>query len=104
MILDGRQSDRQRPRRWPMRKVIVYTLLSLDGVAEAPEVFFTKFDEAMEQNLAAVIASQDTVLLGRRMYDEWSRYWPPSDIEPFASFLNAVQKYVATSPPRDQEG
>ena len=86
-----------------MRKVIVYTLLSLDGVAEAPEVFFTEFDDAMEQNLAAVIASQDAVLLGRRMYDEWSLYWPKSDIEPFASFINRVRKYVVTSTPLDQE-
>jgi dihydrofolate reductase len=82
-----------------VRKVVVYTLLSLDGVAESPEQFFTDFDDAMEENLAEVIGSQDAVLLGRRMYDEWSQYWPSSDIEPFASFINSVRKYVATSRP-----
>ena len=62
-----------------MRKVVVYTLISLDGVAEAPEVFVTEFDDAMEENLAAVIGSQDAVVLGRRMFDEWARFWPSSD-------------------------
>ena len=86
-----------------MRKVVVYTLISLDGVAEAPEVFVTEFDDAMEENLAEVIGSQDAVLLGRRMFDEWARYWPSSDIEPFASFINSVRKYVATSRPLEDE-
>ena len=85
-----------------MRKVIVYMLLSLDGVAEQPDAFFTEFDDAMEQNLASVIASQDAVLLGRRTYDEWARFWPGSDIEPFASFINGVPKHVVTSTPLDR--
>jgi dihydrofolate reductase len=82
-----------------MRKVVVYEFLSLDGVAESPNEFILDFDEAMEENLASVIGSQDTVLLGRTMYDEWSEYWPPSDIEPFASFINAVSKHVVTTSP-----
>jgi len=86
-----------------MRKVVVYTLISLDGVAEAPEVFVTEFDDAMEENLAQVIGSQDAVLLGRRMFDEWARFWPESDIEPFASFINSVRKYVVTSRPLEDE-
>jgi dihydrofolate reductase len=85
-----------------VRKVVVYTLISLDGVAEAPEVFFTEFDDAMEGNLAEVIGSQDAVLLGRRMFDEWALFWPNSDIEPFASFINSVRKYVVTSRPLEQ--
>jgi dihydrofolate reductase len=80
-----------------MRKVVAYELLSLDGTAERPEEFFTDFDEVMEENLGRVIAAQDTVLLGRRTDDEWARFWPPSDIEPFASFINGVQKFVVTS-------
>ncbi len=80
-----------------MRKVVAYELLSLDGVAEAPNEFFTDWDDVMDNNLARVISTQDTVLLGRRTYDEWSEYWPPSDIEPFASFINQVEKFVASS-------
>lgn len=82
-----------------MRKVVVYELLSLDGVAEAPDTFFTDWDEAMDANLAAVIATQDAVILGRRSYDEWSAFWPDSEIEPFATFINGVDKYVASSAP-----
>lgn len=82
-----------------MRKVIAYELLSLDGVAEDPDEFFTDFDDAMEENLDRVISAQDTVLLGRRTFDEWAAFWPGSDIEPFASFINGVEKFIATSSP-----
>jgi dihydrofolate reductase len=82
-----------------MRKVVLYELLSLDGVAESPDEFFFNWDEAMDANLAAVIATQDAVILGRRSYDEWSEYWPESEIEPFATFINDVAKHVASSTP-----
>jgi dihydrofolate reductase len=80
-----------------MRKLVVYELLSLDGVAEDPDQFITEFDDVMSENLGRVIATQDTVLLGRRTYDDWAAFWPNSDIEPFASFINGVEKFVATS-------
>jgi dihydrofolate reductase len=80
-----------------MRKVVVYELLSLDGIAEEPSQFITDWDEAMNENLGRVIATQDAVLLGRRTYDDWAAFWPNSDIEPFASFINGVQKFVVTS-------
>ncbi|HTW10446.1 MAG TPA: dihydrofolate reductase family protein [Acidimicrobiales bacterium] len=82
-----------------MRKVVLYELLSLDGVAEGPDKFVTDWDEAMEANLAAVIATQDVVILGRRSYNDWSEFWPGSEIEPFATFINGVTKYVASSAP-----
>ena len=82
-----------------MRKVVAYELLSLDGVAEAPDSFIHDWDAAMDANLAAVIAEQDAVILGRGSYEEWARFWPTSSIEPFATFINGVQKYVATSAP-----
>jgi len=86
-----------------VRKVVVYALMSVDGVAQDPETFLFDFDETMEANLAEVIGTQDVVLLGRRMYDEWSRYWPKSDDQPFADFINTVQKYVATGSPLTTE-
>jgi dihydrofolate reductase len=85
-----------------VRKVVAYELLSLDGVAEAPDAFFTDWDDAMEDNLGAVIAGQDSVVLGRRSYEEWAGYWPGSDVEPFATFINGVAKHVATSTPLDR--
>ncbi|MFZ0383858.1 MAG: dihydrofolate reductase family protein [Solirubrobacteraceae bacterium] len=86
-----------------MRKVVAYELLSLDGVAEQPQEFVTDFDEVMRENLGRVIAAQDAVLLGRRTYDDWAGFWPTSDIEPFASFINGVEKFVVTSTPPDHE-
>jgi dihydrofolate reductase len=80
-----------------VRKVVAYELLSLDGVAEKPDEFITEWDEAMDENLGRVIASQDAVLLGHRTYDDWATFWPTSDIEPFARFINGVEKFVATS-------
>ena len=86
-----------------MRKIVVYELLSLDGVAESPDAFFTDWDGAMDANLAAVIAAQDAVVLGRRSYTEWAQFWPTSQIQPFATFINGVAKYVATSTPLDRD-
>ena len=82
-----------------MRKVVAYELLSLDGVAEQPDEFVTDFDDVMRENLARVIATQDAVFLGRRTYNDWARFWPTSEIEPFASFINGVEKFVVTSTP-----
>jgi dihydrofolate reductase len=62
-----------------------------------PDAFFTEFDHVMSENLGRVIATQDAVLLGRRTYDAWAGFWPTSDIEPFASFINGVEKLVLTS-------
>jgi dihydrofolate reductase len=50
-----------------------------------------------------VIATQDVIILGRRSYTEWAQFWPSSDIEPFATFINGVAKYVATSTPLDRD-
>ena len=85
-----------------MRKIVVYELSSLDGVAQDPEQFFG-WDDTMDANLGAVIATQDAVILGRRSYDEWAEYWPDSNVEPFATFINGVTKYVVTSTPLDRD-
>ncbi|MCM4076075.1 dihydrofolate reductase family protein [Paractinoplanes hotanensis] len=80
-----------------MRKLVLYSLVSLDGVGESPDEYVFEFDETMHTNLGEVIRSQDTVLLGRVQYDEWASYWPTSDMQPFADFINNVPKYVFTS-------
>lgn len=85
-----------------MRKVVLYTLMSLDGTAEDPSQYFPDFDSTLIDNEARVIGTQDAVLLGRNMYDEWSGYWPKSDYQPFADFINGVKKYVVTSRPLER--
>jgi dihydrofolate reductase len=84
-----------------VRKIVVYELLSLDGVAEDPDCFMAGWDDDMDANLAAVIGAQDAVILGRSTYTEWGQFWPASQIQPFANFINGVAKYVATSKPLD---
>jgi dihydrofolate reductase len=66
-------------------------------VAEQPDSFFHDFDEVMRANLQRVVRDQDAVLLGRTSYEDWARFWPGSDLEPFAPFINGVRKYVVTS-------
>ena len=92
-----------------MRKVVLYTLMSLDGAVDHPGRYFPDtdpevrgapvFDAVLVDLEARLIANQDAVLLGRNMFDEWSRYWPTSDEQPFADFINSVKKYVVTSTP-----
>lgn len=86
-----------------MRKVVAFQFLSLDGVAERPDRFVTDWDDVMDASGATLIATQDAVILGRRSYDEWAEFWPGSEIEPFATFINGVAKYVATSSPLERE-
>ena len=85
------------------RKVVAGYFLSLDGVAEAPDQFITAWDDETDASGAKLIETQDAVILGRRTYDEWAGFWPGSEIEPFASFINAVPKYVATSTPLEPD-
>ena len=91
-----------------MPKLVVYTLVSLDGATEDPHRYFPEtgdkhgapvFDEELARLEGEMLARQSAVLLGRRTFDEWSRYWPTSDEQPFADFINAVPKYVLTSTP-----
>ena len=91
---------------------MLYTLVSVDGATEDPRRYFPEtpdrpgapvFDEDLARHEAAMIARQGAVLLGRRSYDEWSAYWPTSDEQPFADFINTVPKYVVTSTPLTSE-
>lgn len=97
-----------------MRKIVLYTLMSLDGAVDDPADYFREspepgrppsFDAVMDEFEAGVTASQDAILLGRHMYDEWARYWPKVDGAdmPFADFINDVKKYVVTSTPLTNE-
>ena len=91
-----------------MSNLVLYTLVSLDGATEDPHRYFPEtpdrpgapvFDDDLGRLEAEMLARQTAVLLGRRTYDQWSRYWPTSDEQPFAEFINAAPKYVVTSTP-----
>jgi dihydrofolate reductase len=80
-----------------MRKVFAGLFSSVDGVVQAPNEWQPAFDEEMGEALGRMLDGQDAVLLGRVTYAEWADYWPTSADEPFASWINGVQKYVASS-------
>jgi dihydrofolate reductase len=86
-----------------VRKIVAGGLLSLDGVAEDPNRFFTEWDDVVDASIPRMISTQDAVILGRRSYDEWVGFWPGSQIEPFATFINGVAKHVATSTPLEPQ-
>jgi dihydrofolate reductase len=71
--------------------------MSLDGVAEEPGNWFFNSGADVFENLGEIIERQTDVILGRGTYDYWVGYWPTSDVEPFATFINTTTKHVATS-------
>jgi dihydrofolate reductase len=94
-----------------MRKLVAYTLMALDGAVDDPSLIFTPsddpdepflFDEECEAFELETITTQDSVLLGRNMYDEWRGYWPGVRNNPFAEFINPVRKHVLTSRPIEE--
>ena len=81
-----------------MRKVVTGLFISLDGVTESPDKWqFDHFDEDMMSSMAAHIAAEDAILLGRVTYEEWVGYWPTATDEPYASHINNTPKYVVSS-------
>ena len=100
-----------------MRKIVVNTFLSLDGVMQAPggagedpsggfdlEGWSVNYwDEAMGQRMAEIMGSPFDLLLGRKTYQIFASYWPkvtdPGD--PIASKLNTLPKYVASTTLQD---
>ena len=81
-----------------MRKVTAGLFYSVDGVAEAPDQFqFDSFDDELGALLGSVMGEVDTVLMGRKCWQEWAGYWPNAgeDMD-FAGYINATPKHVAS--------
>ena len=87
-----------------MRQVRIFAHVSLDGLLQPPgDDDFAKGgwqapyrSPAGAQALAEIQGKGFDLLLGRRTYDLWARYWPKIKGGPFADDLNAATKYVAT--------
>lgn len=96
-----------------MRKLIVLTFISLDGVMQAPggpdEDTSGGFrfggwtapyaDEKFGDVMARQITPPFDLLLGRKTYDIFAGYWPHQDeaTSPIAAMFNAAKKYVVSS-------
>ena len=96
-----------------MRRTIVATFTSLDGVMQAPGgpeedpsggfAFggwtAPLFDEALGASLGEIFRQPFDLLLGRKTYDIFAAHWPyttdPGD-QPIADVFNRVTKYVAS--------
>jgi dihydrofolate reductase len=81
-----------------MRKLVSALFISMDGVTESPDQWQgDAFDNDMMQAMTAALSNIDTAMMGRRTYEEWAAYWPTSQDEPFASFINGIPKYVVST-------
>lgn len=80
-----------------MRKVTAGLFHSIDGVVEAPNLWqFDAFDDELGAALGAMMASTDTVLLGRIGYEAWAKDFGEGDDPYFGPFINNVPKFVAS--------
>jgi dihydrofolate reductase len=95
-----------------MRTLKIIEHISLDGVIQhsADEGDFPYGDwTAPYRTPAGRDAVTDAhgerfdLLLGRRTYDIWSRFWPTAPSSPMADRLNAATKFVATHRPESLE-
>jgi dihydrofolate reductase len=93
-----------------MRKLIVSTFLTLDGIMQAPggpgeddDAGFALggwsvnyWDDKMNQVMAEAMSVPFDLLLGRKTYDIFAAYWPNAPEEAGAKPLNDATKYVAS--------
>jgi dihydrofolate reductase len=92
-----------------MRKLIVTTFLTLDGVMQAPggpgeddDGFafggwsVNYWDESMGQTMDEFMGKPFDLVLGRKTYDIFAAYWPHAPEEAGAKPLNDATKYVAS--------
>ena len=92
-----------------MRKVIVFTNLTLDGVMQAPG----RPDEdsrgdfkyggwaapyaAMSFTSSDSMSNVGPLLFGRRTYEDFYKVWPNRSDNPYTEVLNNAQKFVAST-------
>jgi dihydrofolate reductase len=95
-----------------MRKLVVTTFISLDGVMQAPGGpeedpsgefryggwLVPHFDEATGAQMVEWFSTAEDFLLGRGTYDIFAAYWPQASTEndPIAAALQTKTKYVAS--------
>ena len=94
-----------------MRKLVVGTFLTVDGVMQAPGGpeedreggfehggwSFHYWDDVMGQLIVEWTLQAGGLLLGRKTYEIFAGHWPNvGDDDPVAAKLNSVPKYVAS--------
>ncbi|RFM35430.1 dihydrofolate reductase family protein [Chitinophaga silvisoli] len=98
-----------------MRKIIVTTFLTMDGVLQAPggpdedptNGFiwggwqFGYSDELLRDTLMKIMNNPFDLLLGRRTYEIFAAYWPYNADNPIGEKFNRINKYVVATTPID---
>jgi dihydrofolate reductase len=81
-----------------MRRVIEYTLVSIDGVfTETQALGFMDYrDDAYIRDGLGQLMACDAMLMGRTTYESFATIWPGRN-HPWAGRLNAIKKYVFSS-------
>ncbi len=80
-----------------MRKVVVSTIVSLDGVQENPQNWSHHFwDEEHGQKASEILFASDVLLMGRETYEGFATVWTQRSGDPFTDRINAMPKYVAS--------
>ncbi len=78
-----------------MRKLIVSTFMTLDGVIDNPMWTFRYWSDEIAQFQSADLFASDTLLQGRKVYEGFAEAWT-SRSDAFADYLNAMPKFVAS--------
>ena len=80
-----------------MRRVIESTLVSLDGVTEAPGAWTGDyFDGEAAQLATEQLTASDAMLMGKRTYEMFAAMWPAMT-GAYADQMNSIRKYVFSS-------
>lgn len=79
------------------RKIVAGLFISTDGVVGTPEQWtFQHMTDDAGAAIAGMIADADTLVLGRRTYEEFAGYWATQS-GPMAEALNGIRKLVAST-------
>ena len=78
-----------------MRKLIESTLVSLDGVIEAPERW-ASFDAESTAYSIEQLGNYDAFVMGRVTYEKLFANWGHTAGNPYLDLINAMPKYVAS--------
>jgi dihydrofolate reductase len=81
-----------------MRKVIVSTMMSLDGVKENPHHWsFDFWSDEIAQYAYAQLFATDALVMGRLTYEGFAEAWSArAGADEFADRINNMPKYVAS--------
>jgi dihydrofolate reductase len=78
-----------------MRKLIESTLVSLDGVIEAPERWVSFDAEATALSIKE-LGNYDAFVMGRVTYEKFYANWGHVAGNPYIDLISAMPKYVAS--------